>query len=86
MCNHKTLELKCNMGNFDAKINIPDDCKTDLKWWTENISTQEKSIVCATPDITIQSDASLKGWGLFIPPNRLNLFGHNKSKESISMS
>ena len=59
----KTTHLKLNFGNYEALITLSDDCKSELKWWIENISTQIRVISHGNPQITLFSDSSKKGWG-----------------------
>ena len=61
--NEKSLALKENFGNFDAKMRISDLAKQDLKWWIDNILFTNCPIVHAKPSVTVFSDASLLGWG-----------------------
>ena len=32
----KTTHLKLNFGNYEALVTLPDDCKSEFKWWIEN--------------------------------------------------
>ena len=59
----KILALKSALGNFDAEMNITKDMKNDLKWWSENIFTQDRKINRGNPQATIKCDASQEGWG-----------------------
>ena len=42
---------------------ISQKMKNDLKWWILNINNQVRHISHGKPSITIQTDASLQGWG-----------------------
>ena len=55
--------LKDFRGNFDAFIHITSEMKLDLFWWIENIYAQFRIIARGNPDITMQTDASMIGWG-----------------------
>ena len=61
--NEKTEALKINKGNYEGKMRLSNKAKLDLKWWVDNVLTGYCPIVEKKPDITIYSDASLKGWG-----------------------
>ena len=61
--NEKTAALKLHQGNYEAKMSLSIQAKQDLQWWIDNIIDNSAPIVESTPDITIFSDASLKGWG-----------------------
>lgn len=48
------------------KTNVPlsDDCQKDLQWWIDQMSNWNgPSIITPAPDLTITTDASLRGWG-----------------------
>ena len=49
----KTTHLKLNFGNYEAFITLSDDCKSELKWWIENISRQIRVISHGNPQITL---------------------------------
>lgn len=59
----KIKALKISRGNFDASMAVTAEMKQDLTWWIENINSQYRIISRGPPDITIQTDASLSGWG-----------------------
>ena len=40
--------------------------KNDLKWWIENVQHEVRHITHGNPEITIQTDASLQGWGVVL--------------------
>ena len=62
----KITALKINQGNYDAKMNISSLMKSELSWWVDNIDTQFRKITHGNPDITIQTDASLRGYGMVL--------------------
>ena len=55
--------MKENRGNYEAKIVIPEECREDIRWWIQHISTATKNIFLEKPKITLESDASKSGWG-----------------------
>lgn len=59
----KIKALKKSKGDFDAFMVIPLSMKCELKWWIDNVHTQYRSIDKGNPQLTIQTDASLSGWG-----------------------
>ena len=61
--NLKSKALKENRGNYEAKIVIPEECGEDIRWWIQHISTATKNIFLEKPKITLESDASISGWG-----------------------
>ena len=62
----KTVALKAACGNFEAKMAIQCDIiKADLQWWIESCHIP-KPISRGNPQITVQTDASMKGWGAIL--------------------
>ena len=59
----KFLALKQHKGNYEANMVITPNMKQELKWWFTNITEQNRKISHGNPEIEIQSDASLSGWG-----------------------
>ena len=62
----KTTALGQNSYNFDAKMSISDQARTDLKWWHVNLlKGVSKPIAEPKSDWEIRTDASTTGWGAF---------------------
>ncbi|CAB4013926.1 Hypothetical predicted protein, partial [Paramuricea clavata] len=59
----KTQALKLQKGNYAANMTLSQDALADLRWWIYNIETSSKPVLASQPDMVIQSDASLLGWG-----------------------
>ena len=59
----KSKALKMNRGNYDKKVVLTADCKTDILWWERNILNSKNPIIRENPTMTIHTDASLVGWG-----------------------
>lgn len=59
----KTEALKQNKGNFFAVISLTETSRTELQWWVANLPKACKVISHGEPYITMQTDASSKGWG-----------------------
>jgi hypothetical protein len=57
------LALEHSKGNLDRDMFISNKRKNDLKWWIENVQHEVRHITHGNPEITIQTDASLQGWG-----------------------
>ena len=55
--------LKEHRGDYDAKIHLPDTCKTELSWWVQNITHVNNPIESKNPEFTLTSNASNTGWG-----------------------
>lgn len=64
---HKSQALKLNRGNFDKKIALTKECKSDILWWERNILSSESPIIRENPSLIIHTDASLFGWGASMP-------------------
>lgn len=61
----KTALLQKYNGNFDAQINMSN--YEELDWWQTNLPSAYKHIVETSPDLILETDASLSGWGAFCP-------------------
>ncbi|XP_076058479.1 uncharacterized protein LOC143035496 [Oratosquilla oratoria] len=59
----KITALRRSYGNFEDKMLITDEMKTDLTWWIKHVETQHRRIIHPTPEIVLYSDASDLGWG-----------------------
>jgi hypothetical protein len=60
----KTLALKYNKGDFDSVMTkLSKDARKELLWWSDNIESSSKPIQNSEPDLVIQTDASMKGFG-----------------------
>ena len=62
----KTEALKLERGNYDSTMVLSDNMKSELQWWVDNLETATSPISNGNPDIVIDTDASLIGWGLFV--------------------
>ena len=60
---NKVLALQARKGNYDAPLYLSKDATADLSWWINNVDFSFKKIVQPTPDMTLTTDASTKGWG-----------------------
>lgn len=69
----KIAALQCEQGNFNSYMKITEGMKTDLQWWIDNISTQDRKIFRPGTDIDIYTDASTTGWGGHV--NRQSISG-----------
>lgn len=59
----KIEALRFNRGNYDKRMSISPLGLQDIKWWLNNISVLSKDLTVLRWDMTIITDASLKGWG-----------------------
>ena len=66
---YKTLEiekdqaLKDSYRDFDKKMVLSQDAISCIKWWISNVRTAFKPISRNPPDIVIESDSSMDGYG-----------------------
>ena len=50
--------------NWDDALQLSEETKVELQWWVDNIGLHHKSpIHPETPSVTLESDASMEGWG-----------------------
>ena len=64
---HKT---KClvKTPTYKAEVTLPDHCKEEIHWWIQSLSQWNgKQIISQEPDIVLETDASLEGWGFHCP-------------------
>jgi hypothetical protein len=64
---NKIFALKMNNFNFEANMHISTRVKADLQWWLDNLFLVQADIQQSYPDLTIQTDASMQGWGFYVP-------------------
>ena len=62
----KIDSLKYNKGNFDAYISLNTDSLSEIAWWRDNIMQSWASISPIPISIYVKSDASSRGWGVFV--------------------
>ena len=49
---------------YETVVHLSDDCWKDLQQWINQMSTWNgRSIITPAPDLTLTTDASLRGWG-----------------------
>ena len=61
---HKT---KClvKTPTYKAEVTLQDHCKEEIHWWIQSLSQWNgKHIISQEPDIVLETDASLEGWGV----------------------
>lgn len=82
----KIKALKNNQGNFDAIMKVTPEMKSDLEWWVNKIGSAFGLISRQNPELVIQTDASLQGWGAICEndsaqgkflPSEINYFESN---------
>ena len=59
----KDAVLKGVCGNFDSEMSLSSEGIVCVKWWISNVRSADKPIIRKPPDIVIESDSSLTGWG-----------------------
>ena len=60
---YKEKMLKISHGNYDSKIHLTTDVKSNISWWIHSLPHSYKPIVRNEPDIILYSDSSKTGWG-----------------------
>ena len=59
----KNLSLSCS-HSFEAMVTLDDSAKEELLWWVHQLATWNgRTILSETPDLVVESDTSLLGWG-----------------------
>ena len=59
----KVQALKSSRGHFDSYMSLSQNAIEELQWWIASLPTAYNEINHGTPDIVINTDASLTGWG-----------------------
>lgn len=67
----KSMALKSNKGDFEANMSITTDIKNELDWWINDLDHQYRLISHGNPDVKIQTDASLTGWGAVLDDSKI---------------
>jgi ribonuclease HI len=87
MENPKIEALRQHCGNFDRKMEITQSMKHELQWWLENLPTLEATILPPQIDVVMNTDASLKGWGAFLPASGLRFGGRwNEAEQNLHIN
>lgn len=76
----KINALRSSAGNYDSNMYISSIMKEELEWWIKNIRSQVRHISHGNPEISIQTDASLQGWGAVL--NKHEIGGRWSEDES----
>ena len=69
----KVQALKLSGGNFDSYMMLSQSAIEELQWWIASLPTAYE-VTHGTPDVVINTDASLSGWGGVL--NDLSCGGH----------
>ena len=67
---NKSEALKHHCGNFEASMNITEAMRVELTWWIENLNKQIRHVSHGNPQIILETDASLEGWGASVDDNQ----------------
>ena len=72
---HQTRSL-LKFQSYHAKITLPEACKREILWWIQKLQDWNgKEILAPCPDLTIETDASLKGWGFHCQSQEMRMEG-----------
>ena len=67
----KNRILSYNKQNYSATGILDKESRTDLKWWSSLLQNHNgRTLVTPTASLTIESDASTKGWGVYCQGKR----------------
>ena len=72
---NKENALKSNGRNFNAKMSLTRDAKSELQWWIQNLPSAYRQITPRVADFEMFTDASLEGWGASCPSINLQSSG-----------
>lgn len=68
----KYLALQKHNGNYESKINLPNDILEDLNWWKSNIYKTYSPMRSFEHKLEIYTDASGTGWGAVCGDKKVN--------------
>jgi hypothetical protein len=71
----KIAALKLNKGNFDSDMTVSDGGVVDITWWLNNIALCGKSLLPKNVNFELYTDASMHGWGAYLPKLDLRASG-----------
>ena len=58
--------------SYETRVSLPPEVLHELRWWIENIrGWNGKAIMTPSPDLVIETDASLSGWGAVLGHQRI---------------
>ena len=59
-----SLALETSRQDYESQLSLLPDAKEELKWWdTQMKAWNGRALLKQDIDLTIDSDASLRGWG-----------------------
>ena len=77
------MALDANKQCYDAPCHLSLAVIVELEWWKNHLTTWNgKSLVLRQPDLQIESDASLIGWGAYARLHRWEAIGPSKRRHS----
>ena len=77
--------LERNVQNYDSQVILPTTCREELNWWdTQMCKWNGKSIFKTETDLTINSDASLRGWELVVTSKQQEARGQKRKQGCTS--
>ncbi len=79
----KDYALKTHNGNFQARMSLTREAKSDLKWWVQNLSSTSRPILPRNADVQVYTDASCDGWGASFPEAHIHTNGRWKQSERV---
>ena len=54
--------------NYQTLVTMPTECRVEIRWWIHHLRLWNgKHIITPGPDLILETDASLKGWGASCP-------------------
>ncbi|XP_018375483.1 PREDICTED: uncharacterized protein LOC108769154 [Trachymyrmex cornetzi] len=77
----KILALIYNQNDYDQKMEISEQVRTDLNWWKRNIQQSVSNIRSPNFDWTIYTDASMTGWGAVLGSKKIHGFWNKTERE-----
>ena len=80
------MELQRSGGSLDADAVLSEDARDDLRWQLTRANFKCGSpLIAPSPDVTISSDASLTGWGLYVTTSKRVGLGSRRNPNELSI-
>ena len=71
-------------NKWNAFMPISQNMRDLFTWWMENVEKLEAPIIRGNPNWTMKSDASKKGWGVYLPSSGVRFGGRFTTSEARS--
>ena len=82
----KNLALRKHKGNYEAQPTLSPSVKGELSCWIENVDKDFNPISHGNPVLELRTDASKKGWGVYLDGDTIQACGPSRKASCTSIS